>query len=434
MGTIARTTIRVSGVGVTLFVAAIAFPATALAGGAVAPQSSHEAVEAGRWALLIALAFLVIGVPLIVWIASSVWWQLTRNAHAGPRPRLPGRSLIIGQDNRVSTSKTVSVVWTYTVASALLSFIIARWMGHSGGYDNLIATGVDAQYALLFGGPLGAAILAKGIVSAQLSSGDTAKPAADNPALGQLVQNDVGDTDLGDLQYVLFNVLALVFFFGEILRVPQSGMPTIPDVLLGLTSVAAVGYVGKKALGGAAAIANVFPAAASVGVMVKIVTSGIVQPGDDLSLVTVSFGAAKATEPTLTPTTTQGVVLHVAVPSDAAGKPDLTVSAPNGKSATWPAFKVVPNIDREQPPLQGSPGSKVTVMTTGVQGLGANLLGLAVTIADHAAETELDSSGNLTVTVPDDAPIGATSIKVTTPGGTDFVPLTVTPPGDVPNP
>jgi hypothetical protein len=29
---------------------------------------------------------------------------------------------------------------------------------------------------------------------------------------------------------------------------PQLGLPTLPDVLLGLTSVSAVGYVGKKTL------------------------------------------------------------------------------------------------------------------------------------------------------------------------------------------
>jgi hypothetical protein len=84
-------------------------------------------------------------------------------------------------DNWVSTSKTVPLVWTYTVAAALLSFLIARWMGHPGAYGKLANHGLNAEYALLIGGLLGAAILAKGIVSAQISSGATAKPPADNP-------------------------------------------------------------------------------------------------------------------------------------------------------------------------------------------------------------------------------------------------------------
>ena len=115
-----------------------------------------------------------------------------------------GRSLVVGQDNRVSTSKTTALVWTYTVAAALLSFIIARWLGHPDVYDASDKQGLNAQYAVLIGGPLGAAILAKGIVSAQVDSGATAKPAAANARSAQLVQNDNGEADLGDVQYLLF--------------------------------------------------------------------------------------------------------------------------------------------------------------------------------------------------------------------------------------
>jgi hypothetical protein len=58
---------------------------------------------------------------------------------------------------------------------------------------------------------------------------------------------------------VLFNLVALIFFYGEMPRAAQNGIPAIPAVLLGLTSVAAVGYVGKKALTGPAVISEVIP-------------------------------------------------------------------------------------------------------------------------------------------------------------------------------
>ena len=51
----------------------------------------------------------------------------------------------------MSTSKTTALVWTYTAAATLLSFLIARWLGHPEGYQRLISTGLNAQYALLFG-------------------------------------------------------------------------------------------------------------------------------------------------------------------------------------------------------------------------------------------------------------------------------------------
>ena len=97
-----------------------------------------------------------------------------------------------------------------------------------GAFHILSAQGLNAQYAALIGGPIGAAILAKGIVSAQVSSGQAAKTPADAATPAQLVQDDNGQADLGDVQYVLFNFVALAFFYGELLRVPQLGCRPYP--------------------------------------------------------------------------------------------------------------------------------------------------------------------------------------------------------------
>jgi hypothetical protein len=60
--------------------------------------------------------------------------------------------VIVGDAHHVSTSKTIATIWTYAVASALLSLVIARWIGHSQGFDNQASlqpgrrgTGVSAQ-------------------------------------------------------------------------------------------------------------------------------------------------------------------------------------------------------------------------------------------------------------------------------------------------
>lgn len=404
---------------------AAATPATTSQRASVSPAAAPD----GRWALLIALLVLVIGLPLLSWGMRWVW-SLIQHRSNGKAKLWWGRSLIVGEDNRVSTSKTIPLVWTYTVAAALLSFLIVRWMGHPGAYSKLVHQGLNAQYALLIGGPLGAAILAKGIVSAQVSSGGTAKPPADNPAPAQLIQNDAGNADLGDLQYVLFNLVALVFFYGEMLRAPQNGMPAIPAVLLGLTSVGAVGYVGKKALTGPAVISEVIPREAEIGKTVKLVTSGIMKQGDDKSLVTAAFGSVKAQPKSSTTTTSQGILLEVDVPATATGKVDITVSVPNGKSATWPGFKVKPAIQAGQA-LSGNPDQTVTVVTSGVFGPDRNLLGVTVTIGGKPASITTDpndGSGNtLLVTVPRDLPRGAKTIVVTTPGGSsDPAAFTVT--------
>ena len=329
--------------------------------------------------------------------------------------------MVVGADQRASTSKTIAFVWTYTVAAALLSFIVARWLGHPGGYDKLMSSGLNAQYALLFGGPIGAAILAKGIVSAQIDNGSTSKPPADSANPAQLAQNDSGDTDLGDVQYLLFNTVALVFFYGEFLRAPQNGMPTLPDVLVGLTSVAAAGYVGKKALSGPPTISSVDPSAAMVGDKVAILTAGVAQSGDDLSLIDVAFGSAAPVHPDLlSATTTQGVLLRAPVPTNAAGVDALTVAVPNGKSATWPGFKVVPAIVEGKSTRQARVNQQAQIVTTGVSGL-ASIRDVGVSIGGRAAAVQRDANdpaeNTLDVTVPD-VPPGPTELTVTTPGGT----------------
>jgi hypothetical protein len=379
-----------------------------------------EANEAGRWALAIALAFLVIGVPLIAWVVRWGFWLLTRKRPGAEQPNLWwGRSLVVGQDNRVSTSKTAALVWTYTLAASLLSFLIARWLGHPHGYEVLSKEGLNAQDAVLMGGSVGSAILAKGIVSAQVDSGSSAKPPAESASPAQLVQGDGGETDLGDVQYLLFNIVALAFFYGEMFRAPQAGLPTIPDVLVGLTSVSAVGFVAKKALAGPATISEVRPTAATVGSDFTLVTSGVVKSEEDLPAVTVAFGESAADRRGLAVTTTStlGELIEGKVPQKAAGKVDVKVSVPTGKQAVWEGFEVIPEISPGQQ-LRARPGESLAVMTTGVAGLGKGLPGLKVTIGERTAQATLDDDEQLVVTVPSDAPAGEAQLTLSTPGGT----------------
>jgi hypothetical protein len=388
-----------------------------------------SAAAAGRWALAIALAGLIVGVPLLAWLARGIWWVLGGRRGGGTEPSLYwGRSLVVGDDNRVSTSKTAAVVWTYTLAAALLSFVIARWLGHPRAFNVLQHQGLNAQYAVLIGGPLGAAILAKGIVSSQVASGALAKPEAANPAPAQLVQNDAGNADLGDVQYLLFNVVALVFFYGELLRMPQAGMPTIPDVLLGLTSVSAVGFVGKKVLSGPGGISSVQPKEASVGDTVTIATAGIIQDASDLAGVTIKFGEVAASPGSLRPTTTTsfGVLIDATVPDGATGKAAITVSVPTGKPASWPEFAVKPVIVRGQH-LVGRRGEIVRVQTTGVVGADGPLTGVSATIAGKTAPVALAADRTFEVAVPATAPDGDTTLELTVAGDRVAWPFTVAP-------
>jgi hypothetical protein len=201
-----------------------------------------------------------------------------------------GRSVFTGEDNRISTSKTIATVWTMVVAGGLLGMVYAKLAGHPGALVTTGRSGVVGQYAVLFGGPLGAAIAAKGIVNQQVSNNPSAKSQAGSPSPGDLVNDDAGNTDLGDLQYVLFNLVALVYVVGSVYVTPLHGLPKIPDVLLGLTSVSAAGYVGKKAFTpqGLAA-AKVVPDHGTPGTTFELQVTGLTPPSQTRASVWVVF-------------------------------------------------------------------------------------------------------------------------------------------------
>jgi hypothetical protein len=176
--------------------------------------------------------------------------------------------------------------------------------------------------------PPGSSDSRKGIVTSQVAAGQSKPDAKEGAKAADLVSNDEGRTDLGDLQYVLFNTVALTFFFGELLASPQLGLPTIPDVLLGLTSVSAVGYVAKKALPAAdRTITKIEPATISLadrhdGPTLKVYGSGLLNadrsPPDQVRFENAS-GGIDASRVTSSTTTTEGPFLETELPSNTLG-------------------------------------------------------------------------------------------------------------------
>jgi hypothetical protein len=109
--------------------------------------------------------------------------------------------------------------------------------------------------------------------------------------LGDLIANDEHETDLGDLQYVLFNFVALVFVLLTMLvHEPSGGLPHIPDVLLGLTSVSAAGYVGKKLLPPRPITAELDITSGEATTNVPIAMTGVPKPKGPEASFWVRFG------------------------------------------------------------------------------------------------------------------------------------------------
>lgn len=156
-------------------------------------------------------------------------------------------ALVNGTDGRWSTSKTSAVLWTYAVWFAFLAILL-----HTNG-KGLEHEILEQQYLVLMGVPVGAAVVAKGIVQGKVDRGELTKDIKPPEksvlaGLSQLITNDKGAPDMLDFQYFGFNLILLAYFFTRFLGHQGFGLPHLPDSLVALSGVTAAGYLGKKGL------------------------------------------------------------------------------------------------------------------------------------------------------------------------------------------
>ena len=212
-------------------------------------------------------------------------------------------TVILGQDGRTSTSKTFVLLWTLLVGWALVALLIGGELVHTRacvhaphpatachgdelallqvGWNHFLHAGLAGSYLVLLGVPGTAAIAAKGITQAQVSGTGfkTAKPRKGGDPFGRIAEifsADDGTTDIGDFQYLIFNLVTAVYFVSQFLNPDGSGLPTIPDTLLGLTSVSAGVYVGKKAVTRSQpTVTGVFPVPLHDGQQFSVIGTGL---------------------------------------------------------------------------------------------------------------------------------------------------------------
>lgn len=174
----------------------------------------------------------------------------------GSLGRLRRSALLVNEDNRVSTSKITALCWTTAVGFVMAYFLFLQWAGAEGcpgegdpcTLPGLLGdTGLSTNYLLLLGAPFAALLGAQAITTAQVSDGTQQKTvSASNPTAAQAAQNDAGQGDLGDSQYLFFNLLAGLYFVITFVSSPKAGLPEIPTPLVALTSLSAATYLGKK--------------------------------------------------------------------------------------------------------------------------------------------------------------------------------------------
>lgn len=195
----------------------------------------------------------------------------TKKAYWDSLSKRGSLSVLQGQDGRLSSSKTVAYAWTFLVLY-ILTVLILTWPTYwTAALHNLSPT-----YLLLLGGPYASLVLSKAIVTTRTTSGSLTKPSSDGSSrLTDLIADDSGRVDLFDVQFVVFNVMAMWFVIKAFGEATSAGFPEIPSGLVILTGGPAAVYLSNKLFTSTTAtISSVTPSRVKANTDFFIVGSG----------------------------------------------------------------------------------------------------------------------------------------------------------------
>ncbi|WP_078629471.1 hypothetical protein [Streptomyces sp. 142MFCol3.1] len=243
-------------------------------------------------------AGLVAAVVVAGLLTGAAWLHRSRGGALAP---------VIGEDNRLSTSRAVAGGWVLFVVYAVLVIVgqLAAASAH-GRRDELIAglelargAGVVTVVAVV----CGVAVLVRRVVGLRVLGQRLQKVRADRPRAADLLTDDAGKGGFADIQYVVISAVALVFAGVRLARRPAQ-LPDLPWGLALLVLVSAGTYLaGKYAEGGRPVILSVvrsreagdLDAPIRTGDDIEIRGAGFVPPGaqaaDRLSRMVVRIGA-----------------------------------------------------------------------------------------------------------------------------------------------
>ncbi|MGI5377602.1 hypothetical protein ACQEV2_25840 [Streptomyces sp. CA-251387] len=260
-------------------------------------------------------------------LTAASWFHRARGGALAP---------VIGEDNRLSTSRAVAGAWVLFLAYAVLVLVgrLAAASGHAER-DALIAgleLGRGAGVVTVLAVVSAIAMLVRRVVGVRVLGQRLQKLRADRPRAADLLTDDAGRGTFADIQYVVIGGVALLFAAVRLARRPDQ-LPDLPWGLAVVVLISAATYLaGKYAEGGRPVILSVVRAREAgdldgpirTGDDIEIRGAGFVPPGaqgaDRLSRMVVRIGAVHVHVP-LVPvaggfSNPTDAVLTVPVPAD----------------------------------------------------------------------------------------------------------------------
>ncbi|GAU64909.1 integral membrane protein MviN [Streptomyces sp. NBRC 110611] len=286
-------------------------------------------LTAVRWSTLL-LVWIAVAALLLVQALTAIGtgWTVTRTAGlvaavvlalvltlAAWRHRAHGGAMapLIGEDGRLSTSRTVVAAWATAVLYAVLMLAVQLAARPGPRVRRRLLNGLELERsgALLATLALacGVAVLAYGLVATRVRSGRLQKVPAERPRAADLLTDDAGRASLLDVQYALVNAVVLTLAVVRLAERPD-GLPRLPWGLVALAFLSGVTYLaGKSAGGGRPVILSIvrsrelgdLAAPVRTGDDIEIRGTGFVPPGaatpDRLARTVVRIGGVHVPVP-----------------------------------------------------------------------------------------------------------------------------------------
>jgi hypothetical protein len=216
------------------------------------------------------------------------------------RGRLVG--LLIGEDNRLSTSRSVAVLGVLVAVVGVLVPTVA--FAVHGDRTRLLdgfrlehSAGLLAMVALT----CLVTVAVRTVVSLRVRARRLQKVAAARPRIADILTDDAGRGNFADVQYVVVAIVLAVFAGVRLAREPER-LPGLPWALVVLVAVSAVTYLAVKATDGGRPVVLSVVRAREAGDL-----DGPIRPGDDIEIRGAGFVPPGAG----TPEALSGVVVRI---------------------------------------------------------------------------------------------------------------------------
>ncbi|MCC5476736.1 hypothetical protein [Streptomyces barringtoniae] len=214
---------------------------------------------------------------------------------------------VIGEDNRMSTSRTVATCWVLFVGYAVLLLAVRLAAASDHAERDALISGLDlargAGVVTVLAVVCGIAVLVRRVVGLRILAQRLQKVPAHRPRAADLLTDDSGRGAFTDIQYVAISAVALLFAAVRLARRPDQ-LPDLPWGLGVVVLISALTYLaGKYTEGGRPVVLSVVRAREPgdldgpirTGDDIEIRGAGFVPPGahsaDRLSRMVVRIGS-----------------------------------------------------------------------------------------------------------------------------------------------